>query len=331
MGLACAQIRLLSLTERKADCEFGISIKSMEKMALSREMTELSQEYYSRLQAKEISYYANGQYNAINYSYLMGPGVNCLAVAQGTTPLKDNNSMILTDYKGQVVLSEDYANAIIKVLGNSAMDAEGRGAGFSLDYVPEIIAAMTGFPVEADAIKKVMDNEKVPQKYAASVIKTLSGEDTNKDTTVDNTEKATELIKKLLDLYLPIFRAAATNGWTTEYNKDMGLNEDYISDALISGSFQLATVNDYGDYGEDDCLTYFLTAGLVQERNDSSAREEVTAWHNAERDRTTEKETLIDLEIEELSAELEMINTEIQSVKSLIDDATSSVFDWGNG
>ena len=29
--------------------------------------------------------------------------------------------------------------------------------------------------------------------------------------------------------------------------------------------------------------------------------------------------------------ELEAINTEIQSVKSLVDDAISSVFDWGSG
>ena len=49
MGLACSQIRLLTLTARKADCEYGISIDSMRKMALSREQTQLSQEYNSKL------------------------------------------------------------------------------------------------------------------------------------------------------------------------------------------------------------------------------------------------------------------------------------------
>ena len=68
MGLACSQARLLTLTARKADCEYGMSMDSMHKMALTREMSELSQEYYSKLQAKKISYYHDGQYYKMNYN-----------------------------------------------------------------------------------------------------------------------------------------------------------------------------------------------------------------------------------------------------------------------
>ena len=98
MGLACSQARLLTLTARKADCELGISIDSMHKMALTREMSQLSQEYYSRLQSKQISYYANGQYNQMNYNYLMGYGSNYTAIFnQDKLALKSENSMILTE------------------------------------------------------------------------------------------------------------------------------------------------------------------------------------------------------------------------------------------
>ena len=128
MGLACSQARLLTLTARKADCEYGISIDSMQKMALTREMSELSQDYYSRLQSKQIAYYANGKYNKMNYAYLMGYGSNYTALwNQDKHALKEDNSMILTDYKGQVVLSDDYAKAITSVLGPSAMNKDGRG------------------------------------------------------------------------------------------------------------------------------------------------------------------------------------------------------------
>ena len=71
MALAASQARLLTLTERKADCELGISIRSMRKMALTREQSNLTKEYYSRLQSKTIAYYDNGKYNKINYNYLM--------------------------------------------------------------------------------------------------------------------------------------------------------------------------------------------------------------------------------------------------------------------
>lgn len=330
MGLACSQARLLTLTARKADCEYGISINSIEKMALSREMTQLSQEYYSKLQSKQISYYANGQYNKMNYQYLMGYGSNYTAILnQDKYALKSENSMVLTDYKGQVVLSDDYARAITSVLGSSVMDSNGRGGTFSCDKIAEIMAALCpGF--DAETFQAAINEEIIPSAYDAHNVDTLTGEDTGTSTVVDNSTKTTDKVNSLVDFYYPIFAAAATNGWTTEYNKEMALNENYVSDALVTGSFQLETVNDVGEYDECGSLTYFVTKGLVQARTDSDVREEITAWYNAEKERISEKETMLDLEIDDLSTELEAINTEIESIKSFIDDATSSVFDWGS-
>lgn len=329
MGLAAAQVQLLALTARKNTCETNLAIDSGKKMALTREMSELSQEYYSRLQSKSISYYDNGDYHKINYNYLMGDGLYTNVLNRENRPLKDNNSMILTDYKGQVVLSEHYAKAITSVLGASAMNNKGQGGTFSSDKIPAILAAVCpGF--EEEKFKTVINGGKITDSsYDANANNTMSGQDTGKNTTVDNSATVQEKYQALVDFYLPIFNAAASNGWTTEYNKEMCLNDNYVSDALVSGSFQLATVNDDGSYHENDSLTYFVTAGYVESRTDSDVREEITAWYNAEKERISEKETFIDLHMDELSTELEAINTEIQSVQSIIDDATSSIFDWG--
>ena len=332
MGLACSQIRLLTLTARKADCEYGISINSMEKMALTREQSALSREYQSKLQSKQIAYYADGKYNKINYSYLMGYGGKYLAVTDGTQPLKSENSMILTDYKGQVVMSKSYADAITSVLGSSAMNAQGQGGTFSTDKIPEILEKLlpkTGYT--AEDFEKVINNEKLSSSYDADAVQTVTGESTGENVIVDSSDSTTTLIKSIIDFYYPIFQAAAANGWTTEYNKEMAANEDYVSDAIVSGTFQLATVNDEGNYDPDTSLTYFITSGLVESRTDSSVREEITAWYNAEKERISEKENWLDIENQDLSTELESINTEIQSIQSLIDDAISSVFDWGSG
>ena len=330
MGLACSQIRLLTLTSRKADCEYGISINSMEKMALTREQSQLSREYQSKLQSKQISYYANGQYNKINYNYLMGYGANYTAITGGTQPLKSDYSMILTDYKGQVVLSDTYANAITSVLGSSAMNNKGQGGTFSTDQIPAILAQITpGYT--AEQFQAVIGGDKVSSEYTADNVQTTTGEATGEQTVVDTSDNTTNLLQSIVDFFYPIFQAAAANGWTTEYNKEMETNDDYISDAIVSGTFQLETVNDEGNYDPDTSLTYFITAGLVQERNDSSVREEITAWYEAEKARISEKEDWLDIENQDLSTELEAINTEIQSIQSLIDDAISSVFDWGSG
>ena len=330
MGLACSQIRLLTLTSRKADCEYGISINSMEKMALTREQSQLSREYQSKLQSKQISYYANGQYNKINYNYLMGYGANYTAITGGTQPLKSDYSMILTDYKGQVVLSDTYANAITSVLGSSAMNNKGQGGTFSTDQIPAILAQITpGYT--AEQFQAVIGGDKVSSEYTADNVQTTTGEATGEQTVVDTSDNTTNLLQSIVDFFYPIFQAAAANGWTTEYNKEMKTNDDYISDAIVSGTFQLETVNDDGNYDTGTSLTYFITAGLVQERTDSSVREEITAWYEAEKARISEKEDWLDLENQDLSTELEAINTEIQSIQSLIDDAISSVFDWGSG
>lgn len=329
MGLACSNIRLLTLTARKADCEYGISIDSMRKMALTNEQSKLTQEYYSRLQAKNISYYDNGQYNKINYNYLMGYGKDFSPIISGKKPLKSENSMILTDYKGQVVLSDSYANAITAVLGSSVMDSQGRGGTFSADEIPNILGELIpGYSAEQFAT--VMNSENLSTSYDAYGVNQLTGDKTGTETVINNSDKSTELVQSLLDFYLPIFQAAAANGWTTEYNNEMSLNDDYISDALVSGSFQLASVNDEGNYEPDCSLTYFVTAGLVESRTDSDVREEVTAWYNAEKERITEKENWLDIDMDNLSTELEAIKTEIESVKTLVDDAISSVFDWGS-
>ena len=330
MGLACSQIRLLTLTARKADCEFNISMGSMKKMALTRESAQLSQEYYSRLQSKQISYYANGQYSKMNYSYLMGYGNNYAAIWNGNQPLKSDNSMILADYKGQVVLSDSYAKAITDVLGSSVMDASGRGGTFSTDKIPEILAALCP-GIKAEEFKSVIDNTDFGSySYDSHGVNTITKEETGSQTVTNNTDTVKSKIQQLVDFYYPIFAAAASNGWTTEYNKAMSTNDDYISDAIVSGAFQLETVNEYGEYDEGTSLTYFVTSGLVQSRTDSDAREEVTAWYNAEKERISAKESYLDMEINDWSTELEAINTEIQSIQSLIDDAISSVFDWGS-
>ena len=45
MGLAASQARLLTITARKADCEFASMTLSHQKLALSRDMENVSNEY----------------------------------------------------------------------------------------------------------------------------------------------------------------------------------------------------------------------------------------------------------------------------------------------
>lgn len=326
MGLAASQARLLTLTARKSDVELGISIDSMRKMALTREMSNLSAEYSSRLKSKQLSYYSNGEYNKINYSYLMGSGnwVNDKSAQRA------DSSVILTDYKGQVVLNNTYAEAICDVLGsNLNMDSSGSGGTFNVSYIPAIIARLTY--QDEDEIANIINtgNTNSTSEYMQDNYTAIGLEYTGSSMN-DNTDAHNEEIKSIVDMYYPVLMAAATNGWTTEYNEYMSENEDYLSDALVSGIFQLEKINNAGEYDEGTTLTYFIETCDLKSRSTEADREALTAWYNAEKEAISEKETLIDIDMKDLSAELDAIKQEMESLKSLISDAISSVFDWGS-
>ncbi len=326
MGLACSQVQLLMLTSRKADVECDIAIRSRQKMALTMEQSDLSREYRAKLNSKNLAYYSNGQYNKLNYGYLMGYGLNTFGGTK-QRPLKDNNAVVLTDSRGLVVMDNNYTSILLNVLGSSAMDSSGRGGTFSRDVIPQIIAQVLCTSVEN--IQAVIDGESVNMNYPITKVNTLTGQATGETGNHDATDTYTSALKAKVDFFYPIFLSAATNGWTSEYNQEMASNSDYINDALISGAFQLAEIEDDGNYAPDTSLTYFVMSGLVEQRTDSDVREEITAWYNAEKERISAKEDFLDIDIRDLSTELEAINTEIDSVKSLIQDAMK-VFEWGS-
>ena len=327
MGLACSNIRLLTLTARKADCEYNISIDSMKKMALAREQSDLSRTYYSKLQSKQISYRADGKYNQMTYQYLMGYGSGSALLNSGNA-LKTDNSMILTSADGRVVMNSTFTNALTKVLGSSCMDSNGRGGTFSADLIPELIATIAGSPFnKPEDIKTVMNGGSIDDKYSATATNLYNMESLN-STDHNSTNSMTNCFQKIIDFYYPIFHAASANGWTSEFTRGIEDNKNYISDALVSGTLQLVKTTDYGDYEPDTCLQYFITSGLVAERQDAESREEITAWYNAEKERISEQESYWDLEITDLSTELEAIKTEMESLKSMIEDG-QKVFEWG--
>ena len=321
MGLSVDQITILSLTRRKADCEYNISIDAMEKMALTRDQSRLTSEYYARLQGKNISYYADGKYNNMTYEYLMGYGVGTnFALWQNPSTIKNDNSMILTDASGLVVLGSQYVSTMTTVLGSNCINSKGRGGTFSEDKIPALIASIAGAPLTEQNVKEVIDGGKVDYGYNFRSENTLSKETTKTDQYSDSSSTYTDKIEQLVNFFYPIFKAASANGWTTEYNDSMKSNKNYISDALVSGTFQLVQTNKEGGYDPDTSLSYFVLSGLVYDKTDASAREEVTAWYNAEKEKLNEEETWLDLDMQNLSTEEESINTEIESIKSRLED-----------
>ena len=62
MGLSASQARLLTITARKADCEYESMRLSHQKLALSRDMNNVSAEYQDAVNQTKLIYdiYGNG-------------------------------------------------------------------------------------------------------------------------------------------------------------------------------------------------------------------------------------------------------------------------------
>ena len=103
MGLSASQARLLTITSRKSDCEFQSMRLSHEKIALSRSMTDISNEYQNALDQTKLVYDfygTNDKSMDVTYGLLMQP-----SEVNGYMPI------ITTDATGKVVLDSKYAQA----------------------------------------------------------------------------------------------------------------------------------------------------------------------------------------------------------------------------
>ena len=106
MGLAAGQARLLSITARKSDCEFQSMRLSHQKIAMARELADLSNEYQDSLQMTKLvyDYYGTGDTGMpLSYNLLMSPSA-----------LNDYMPITVTDALGRVTLNSKLASAARK-------------------------------------------------------------------------------------------------------------------------------------------------------------------------------------------------------------------------
>ena len=499
MGLAVSQVRLLALTRRKADIELDIQINAKRKQALTRRATELSQQYYQKLQNSKIQYATSDGYENVNYDYMMGVTngttyansfLSQVLYGNGEIPQKTCNTMILTDQYGKVVLNDTMAQIVtrvkaayadkkteeqtanaIKLFISQSSSAEGFNQissvlesldqnstgrtpdlpSMSVDIITKMIkngGYMDGGTVYvatksngeqvyvrssdlAQNVDQITPNDEIQLQdgynynvyTAAGAIADIKTAgcmyDASTGNFIENTsKKMMQYLGNVVSYFAPMFSAAINNGMTSDvtietsnsFKKPVGSDTDFYdsvatvtvndgespeeaaarvlttadSAVLIkdkdgslhafervagstavnripaerikattvnnnnkfleacetdklqagfqSGVFQMCHVYNIakGGYHKNTTLDFFVHMGYVSEKLDSSEREEITAWYNAEQSKISEQETYWDEEVTNLSTELSSVNTEIDSVKQLKTNAIKSVFDWGS-
>ena len=151
MGLAASQARLLTITARKSDCEYKSMLLSHRKIALSREMSQLSAEYDDSIQQTKLIYDYYGQDSEttpLTYDLMMKP-----SAMNNYTPL------LVTDNGGRVVLDSRLAKAA-RDAGIPQEGLDGLPSGDVRNAFIDSLAS-TGYITQntADNIKKTTYNQ----------------------------------------------------------------------------------------------------------------------------------------------------------------------------
>lgn len=122
MGLAASQARFLGITARKNSCELRSMQIAQEKLSITNQLTQISEDYQNSLDATRLvwdsEYNTDGSIYDVSYGLLMTPSL-----------LNDYSPQLLTNLKNQVILDNQYADAIKNIAVGS--DAEGNPLSFA--------------------------------------------------------------------------------------------------------------------------------------------------------------------------------------------------------
>ncbi len=102
MGLAASQARFLGITLRKANCEFQSTQLAEQRLRISNQLSDISQEYSNAMNATTLMWcndIAEADYG-LTYSLLMMPSA-----------LNDYNPYFVSTKSGAIVLNSNYADA----------------------------------------------------------------------------------------------------------------------------------------------------------------------------------------------------------------------------
>ena len=230
MGLAAAQARLLTITARKADCEFMSMSLSHQKLALSRDMENVSNDYQNALNSTKLvyDYYGSGDSDiAVDYDLLMTPSV-----------YNDYYPKTITDSKNRVIL-------------NSSLAAAARAAGIPAE-------GLTGTPssdVRNAFVDALAATGVITPAKAASIQAVTYGNTIGLGATTNVTQGFTEVTyDELVDLITASTgdMSTADYGLTLSYDCNDPGGRAYLQDLGLGGDRM--TVSVYNENGTRDAL-----------------------------------------------------------------------------
>jgi hypothetical protein len=282
MGMSASQCRLLSLTARLSDLEYQAQAVSNEKIRLSEQSTEANQKYENALDKEKLTVLSQ---NSSTY-------VDATAANLSTYASEANSKQkILENSSGQIMVSEDVTEAYEK--------SGGQGGSF------ETFLNLLGY---------TQDTSKT-SSTAVSVTTTTNGATSTSSVKVKYDSTA-------VTYYTNIYNMMGNNGYGTISNSNLN-DSEWLYDELSSGNLYVTeqTSTDSDDDGTNDWekISYSTGDSALQTASDTSYIAKAEAEYNTETARIQTKDKRYDMTLKDIDTQHTAIQTEVDSVKKVID------------
>lgn len=237
----------------------------------------------------------------------------------------------LKEYNSITKMTTDIKNAITALdnfkAGKKDDGEEWFAVANDILFGVSVKSTVKGAKDETDAHKKEVDlgySHGEGDAYGDNVAKVITdltsgyaankpidaGKSDDKKVTPGSTDSVTDQNKA--DFFTNLYYAIRNNGWSKDENVT---NPTYLSNQIINGNFSLKKLNSNGTWSESSLSD---PSSPVRNVRDNEGVDAAKAKYELEKDRINDKDSLLDIQMKQLETERSALDTEVDSVKSII-------------
>ena len=312
MGMSASQARMLSLTARLSDLEFSAQSISNSKIRLADQSEQVSQAYSDALDKEKITVMSADSSTYIDANAYNLTTYNAISSTDKQRFLKDSSDRILVTNSLALAYSNSQATGSTSHSLKQSYSTVEAYLRASLGYATQSEATSAGRTYDASAIAYNTNKYTGLEGLLNGLDYTSNPNNTNATLTKD--DGATSYYKNVMNEII-------ASGYNS-VDKDKMMDNEWLYKQLNSGNIFLSEWNSKGGTegtGAFEKISWSSGDVTLQTKSDQTSLAKAEAEYNVSMASIQSKDKRFDLQLQSINTEHTAIQTEIDSVKKVID------------
>lgn len=337
MGMSASQARMLSLTARLSDLELQAQSISNSKITLANQSEQLSKTYETSLNQQKFKVFNSDSSSYVDASAYNLTTYDAVSTSDKQRFIKDSSGKVLvTTAVGSAYDKTKNQNSTSYYLKNGIDSSSYYGTAGSTGYktVADFLKAELGYASKSDATSAGKTYNEDEVNYYTSLYSgkeeflnsmgytsaTTSVQETDSNYTSLNGSNTYTYSAAATKYYSNVYDEIAKSGYDAPGDANMS-DSSWLESQVESGSIYLYTYdNTGGTKGTGDWANVSWNAGdsSIEEVADTTGTTAAEAEYNAKLDGIQSQDKKFDMELQAINTEHQALQTEIDSVKKVI-------------